>query len=162
MTTIRSIPFMLMLAVGLAWPAPGAAQHEHSAHEHGPDALTLELDDGRRWQTDASLREGMQRIRSALDAAHAGPAGRPDAEAAAGRALASAIDDAIGYMVANCRLSPEADANLHVLLGQLGQASAALKQDPTAPQAVDTVVATLELYGRYFDHPGWGPIRDAH
>jgi hypothetical protein len=168
MTTNRSIHFMLVLAVGLGWSATGAAQHDHgshdqadepAAHEHDSHTPPLELDGGQRWQTDASLREGMQRIRRALDTAQAG---QPGPDATAGSTLAAAIDDAVAYMVTNCRLSPKADANLHVVLGRLGQASATLKQNPAAPQAVEEVAAALDLYGQYFDHPGWEPIHDGH
>jgi hypothetical protein len=172
MTSTRFASFTMLLAASLAWPTSGVAQNAHepaphgaAAHEHahhGHDALKLHLDNGRSWPTDASLREGMQRIRSALDTAHAGHVGQPRLDVADGRALAVAVDDAIGFVVANCKLPAQADANLHVLLGRMGQASAELKLDPTSPQAAGAIGAALDDYARYFDHPGWRAAGHAH
>jgi hypothetical protein len=172
MAVTRLASFAIVLAAGLAWSMSSFAQTAHApasrdapAHEHahhGHDGLALQLDNGRKWSTDASLREGMQRIRSALDTAHAGHVGQPTLDVADGRALAVAVDDAIGFMVANCKLPAQADANLHVLLGQMGQASAELKQDPSSPQAAGAIGVALDDYARHFDHPGWRAADHEH
>jgi hypothetical protein len=170
------IPAGLLLAAVLACPAiatagsdPHAghehaghehASHEHAGHDHG--SAGLELDDGKRWQTDASLRDGMQRVRTALQTAHAAHAGQPAPAAEHGRALAAELDDAIGFMITHCNLPPKADASLHVLIGRLAQASTTLKQQPTSTAAVGEVSAVLDTYPQYFDHPGWSEAGDAH
>jgi hypothetical protein len=175
------IPTGLLLAAVLACPAiatagsdPHAghdhASHDHAAHDHaahdhaGHDhgGAGLELDDGKRWQTDASLREGMQRVRTALQTAHAAHAGQPAPAAEHGRALAAELDAAIGFMIAHCNLPPKADASLHVLIGRLAQASSTLKQQPTSIAAVGEISAVLDTYPQYFDHPGWSEAGDAH
>jgi hypothetical protein len=60
-------------------------------------------------------------------------------------------------MVANCKLDPEADANLHIILEQILEGAEALqgkeKKNPRA--GANRVVAALNDYGKYFDHPGW-------
>jgi hypothetical protein len=145
---------LLLLGAGAALATTPADPHDHHEHhDHGAHAAhaeaALELDGGRRWQTDAPLREGMQRIRDASQAAQADPARTA--------ALPDAIDGAIAHMVRHCQLPAKADATLHVLLGRLGNASAALRQDPRATEALAAVEATLELYPRYFEHPDWAP-----
>ena len=97
---------------------------EHAAHQHGGhQAADLQLNHGQRWQTDAPLREGMERIRAAVAAA----ADRTDAtgglDASSGKVLADEIDAAIAFMVSHCRLPPQADANLHILIGQMAEAA---------------------------------------
>ena len=70
-------------------------------------------------------------------------------------ALAVTIEKSTGYMVANCKLKPDADATLHVLLGQLLEAAAAIRTDPHSAKGMPRIHATLETYPRYFSHPGW-------
>ena len=67
------------MAVGLWTHFHG--QHAEG-HEHGETALTL--NEGQRWETDVSLRTGMQRIRDAVAPVVLAPA--------AGRLTASDAD----------------------------------------------------------------------
>jgi len=151
----------LMVAV-LAWassavPAIAQQQHEHQ-HDSGAAAVaSIELDAGRKWATDASLRAGMADIRAAFDADH--PAihdGRQtDAQF---EALARRIESQVNSIVANCRLPPEADANLHYLIADLLQGVGLMRgQDPVGSRhdGAALVHGALSAYGKYFDDPGW-------
>lgn len=158
----------LIAAACLAGIAPVQAQpsHPHEHAQHG--AMALALDHGRPWATDAPLREGMERIRAAVAKAL-----RADAQGgmtrAQAQALAASVDEGIAFMVRHCHLAPKADANLHILLGRLSGAAAAVKADPGAADGLPRLREALDLYPRYFAHPGWpadgappvpAPVRD--
>ena len=103
-----------MLALPLMVQAAG-----HSHHDHGASAPpSIELNAGKKWATDDALRRGMGSIRTlaekALPAAHAGkltPAGYD--------ALANDVNAQIAFVVENCKLDPKADAQLHIVIGDL-------------------------------------------
>jgi hypothetical protein len=65
-------------------------------------------------------------------------------------------------MVENCKLEPEPDAALHVLIGRLLSAAGAVREDPGSPDGVPQLVAVLHDYGATFDHPGWSQLPDVH
>jgi len=151
----RSLSSVLAAAFAVAAalaPATTRALGEHHAG-HGGHAghagadATLQLDDGKRWSTDAPLRASMERIRAALHARRA-PGGSSDA-------LAREIDEAIAHMVRNCKLPPRADATLHALIARLAAASGALREKPGSKPALDEIAAVLDLYPKYFEHPAW-------
>ena len=142
-----------------ATPAAPAGAHAHD----GAHGTKLRLDHGRKWATDAPLREGMTRIRAIvapkLDAAHAGTM-----VAAEYAALAAKVEVEVGNIVTNCKLPPEADAALHVVLSDLAEGTGAMagKTPGVQPRkGLVQVVAAVNEYGRYFEHPGWKPIRTA-
>jgi hypothetical protein len=146
--------------VAMAAPAAPAAAHAHD----GAHDTKLRLDHGRKWATDAPLREGMTRIKGLvaprMDAAHAGTMG-----AAEYAALAAKVEVEVGNIVANCKLPPEADAALHVVLSQLAEGTGAMagRTPGVQPRQGFVQVATaVNEYGRYFEHPGWKPIRTGH
>jgi predicted kinase len=117
---------------------------DHAGHAGHGQAAGLSLDDGRKWATDAGLRQGMTRIRALAEA----PAPDPAAQAAA-------IRDEVAALVANCRLEPRADAVLHALIGELLAGAEAMARPETASAGLDRVRAALARYPDYFDHPGW-------
>lgn len=137
--------------------APGPAAESH-AHEHGNGPARLSLDHGRRWATDAPLRKGMSGIRSEMlrsaKAIHSGRLAPAEYEA-----LAARIEGEIAQIVANCRLAPEADEQLHLVLAHLGEGVDALKHGEHRDKGAEAVIAALNDYGRHFEHPGWKPIR---
>jgi hypothetical protein len=147
----------VVLALGFAAPALAAAP---TAHEHGAAPATLSLNAGKKWPTDAPLRQAMGNIRAAMDASlhpiHEGRFG-----AAKYGALARKIDGEVGYMVANCRLEPKADAQLHLIVARLVEGAEVMAGKAKGTKRVDgavKVLGALENYGNYFDDPSWKPI----
>jgi hypothetical protein len=129
------------------------------AHEAG-GATGLRLDHGRKWASDAPLRAGMTRIRALvapqLAPAHAGKLAPADYQA-----LARKVEAEVGTMVANCKLPPESDAVLHVVLAQVLAGTATMDgrtAGAKAPEGLVQVVAAVNDYGRHFEHPGWKAI----
>ncbi|HYX66006.1 MAG TPA: hypothetical protein VE935_17445 [Burkholderiales bacterium] len=142
------------LYVALALPVLAAEpSHEHAG---GGDAQ-LELDHGRKWPTDEALRQGMTNMRAALaadlKAIHANKAS--DAQY---KALATKLNAEVAYVVANCKLEPKADAELHKVIAEILAGAEAMQggEPGVAPRAgAVRVVRALDAYGRFFDHPGW-------
>lgn len=143
-----------------ATPGIALAQHEHQPHgmhSSGTAVAQLQLNEGRKWQTDAALRSGMASVRAAFDADHpAIHAGKQsDAQYAA---LATHIDEQVKSIVANCRLPADADANLHLVIADLLQGVALMRgEDPQRSRhdGAALVHGALNAYGQYFDDPAW-------
>ncbi len=144
-------------------PAQSADPHEHEPpaaepHDHGSPSAALPAEGAARWATDAALVEGMTAIRTAVAEAH----GHAALGASAADRLATTVEERVAFLIANCKLPPEADATLHVLIGELLHAAAALRLDPASADGLPAMLETLRAYPRYFDHPDWAPIDVGH
>ncbi|WP_299362661.1 hypothetical protein [uncultured Paracoccus sp.] len=149
--TTASLTALLLAATLSATPAVAASEQAHDGHDEA--AQMLSLDDGQKWQTDAPLRAAMETIRNAA-APMVADNGTSPAEYGA---LAAAVESQVDYMIANCELPPDADAQLHVLLGQVIEGAEQLTGDE--PEAGMTLVAeALEAYDAHFAHEGWEPL----
>ena len=141
----------LVLSVTPVYAADHA--HEHEAHGAG----MLKLNNGQKWETDASLRQGMEGIRAAVQPQmHAIHENR--LKAASYQTLAKRTDTQIAFMVKNCKLAPDADAQLHLIIAELGAATEAMTSKDKAmsrQKGALQLIHALETYGEFFDHPGW-------
>lgn len=146
-----------LLALGATAPVL-ASPHSHS-HEAQAAPQRLAFDEGRRWATDAPLRRHMEEIGSAI-ASRSGRilAGKLTDEEA--RALGAAIEARVAGIVADCKLPPAADANLHLVVADLVQAADILQGRTKEPPQKGTAVAAraTQMYATYFDHPNWKPV----
>lgn len=156
----------LMAAAGLALGlAAGSLAAEKAApmheHDHGAAPARLTLNEGKKWSTDAPLRKGMESIRMLMEASlheiHDGKL-----SAAKYGALAKKLNAEVGGIVANCKLEPKADAQLHLVIADISEGVEAMegkakkvKRDAGAVK----VVGALEKYGSHFEHPGWQPLK---
>lgn len=155
-------PLSLLIAATLATPLAALA-----ADHHGHDAAAtskLERNAGKKWATDAPLRQAMTALRSAvattLPKAHAGKATAADYEA-----LSKEANAQVAYIVQNCKLDTKADAQLHtVIAGILNGAEVAEGKQAGKERAegVVQIAQGLNSYGTYFDHAGWKPIPLPH
>lgn len=140
--------------LGFTFLAPAAWAAEQ-AHDHG-HATAKQLAPGKRWQTDAPLRDGMGQIREAfapqMVALHKNKL-TPDQY----KQLATRTEAQVGNVVANCKLPPDADAALHGILAEIGEGTQAMagKSAMKPREGALKVVAALDKYGQTFDHPGW-------
>lgn len=148
--------FALLTAVLLAvcGSTDASAANVPEEHHHHVPGDALQLDAGKRWSTDAPLRQAMAAINAALaEKLHAAHANSLDKDQY--RALADILDEQMNFMVRNCELGPAADAELHKLLGMLGEASGQMKTPEEGRQGFIKAVRTMQLYGEYFEHAGW-------
>lgn len=129
--------------------------HSHGHDSHEPSALTLNA--GQRWNTDAALRTGMQRIRDAssrvVGEKVSGPISKDEA-----KQFSTTVQESVEYLVKNCKLEPKADAALHVLITDLMTGAASLVENPASAEAAGQIRRALQRYPEYFDHPGWQPV----
>lgn len=140
------ITSLLVFTVGggiAAWThlheGEGSHMHEADAHEaHG--TASMELNAGQRWETDEPLRLGMQRIRDA-------------AAQQQGAALASTTKEQVNYLIANCKLDPQADAALHGIISQLLAGADMLSKAPDSSEGTEKIRHALHQYPDYFNHP---------
>jgi len=123
-----------MLAV-LAAPGSTLAQHQHDGdHQHDTSSAAvanLKLDGEKKWATDAQYD-----------------------------ALAARIEAQLNSVVANCKLPPAADANLHYVVADLMQGVSLMRgKDPqrTRHDGAALVHGALRAYPKYFDDPDWKP-----
>lgn len=163
----KTIKWMSMVAAFTAalalTPAVSSAQTSPPAHEHaGHGKLTL--DHGKKWSTDEALRTGMNNIRNQikprLGAIHSGKLTKAQYSE-----LAQKIEAEVGYIVANCKLEPKADAMLHLVIADIGagvDAMAGKSASLRPAQGAAAVVTALNEYSRFFSHPGWQALRAEH
>jgi hypothetical protein len=125
----------LVLAVALAFAAPAFAAEVAHSHGQAAEEAKLVLNQGKKWQTDAPLRQGMENIRAVV------------AKGTKDEALAKAVETEVAGIVQNCKLEPAADEQLHIVIAEL-MAGAEAKD-------AERVAKALNAYGEHFDHAGW-------
>lgn len=124
--------------------------HQQSAPVRSAAAVPAQ-----RWASDEPLRTGMRRIQTVVGALQHLEHGHMDA----GQAVAASrlIRQHAAFLVDHCRLDPEPDAALHVIIASLLHAAATIEADPGNPAAVATMREALDDYARGFHDPGWDP-----
>ena len=147
--------------VALGLTAAAVAATEKPVHEHGAQPVKLTLDNGKKWATDEPLRKGMAGIRAAMEASlptiHDGKL-----PVAGYNQLAEKVGAQVGGIVAECKLEPTADAQLHLVVAQMLEGVDVMqgKQRQVKRQAGAVKVLTaLEQYGKYFDDANAQPIK---
>jgi len=155
---VPSFPLSVVSPFSASLPAKAA--HDHAQGTQTP----LQLNAGQKWETDAPLRKGMnaihEQVSGALPKAHANSL--TDAEY---DALAEAVSGQFTYIVQNCHLKPEADAQLHIVLGHISQGIETVRGKEAGhprPAGLLKIAQSLNAYGEHFNHQGWKPIDLAH
>lgn len=155
------VPRGLLLLLALFAGAVPAAEHHHPAHH--ADAAASTAEPGHKWPGDAPLREQMSALHVRYQA-HLVQIRDGRLKTADYRTLATATRTALARIVAECRLTAQADAALHHIIADL-LASADI-MDGTAKgkrvTAARSAVGALNHYGERFEHPGWRPLSLAH
>ena len=155
---------LLMSALCMTFAGTSLAATTHTGHEHkneqGTAAKTLQLNAGKKWETDAALRQAMSNIRQAM----AGELHEIHENRLSARGygkLAQKVEAEVGNIVANCKLGAQADEQLHIVIVELHGGTEHLagkfKGGKRQNGAVQ-VIGALEKYAAYFDDPGFKPI----
>ncbi len=117
MKLVRILFCIAVAALALGAGRSAFAEDEHHHHAAG-GSTKLSLDHGRKWATDEPLRANMTAIRAALSekkaAIHHGTLAPDDY-----KALGTTIEAKVATIVAECKLAPAADANLHIVVAEL-------------------------------------------
>ena len=155
-------PYLItaLAVLTLAAAGPSFAANETHDHGHGSASGTLQLNAGKKWETDAALRQAMSNIRQAM----AGELHEIHENRLSARGygkLAQKVEAEVGNIVANCKLGAQADEQLHIviveLLGGTEHMAGKFKGGKRQNGAVQ-VIGALEKYAAYFDDPGFKPI----
>lgn len=153
----------LLLSIALASPLATMAA---TAHDHGSSAepQQLQLNAGKKWDTDAPLRQAMTAVHGLatqiLPAAHAGKATVADYDA-----FGNAIHQQVAFMVDNCKLPADADAQLHIVVADLlagAEAAQGKHGEHKRAAGVVQVAKASNAYGKYFSHSGWKAVKLPH
>ena len=153
--TLLAAALVTAFALGTGAPTFAADPHQHAAGE--PSKLVL--DHGKKWATDEPLRKNMSEIRAALAAKqvgiHKGTLAPEDY-----KALGTLVEARVATIVAECKLEPAADANLHLIVAELIAGADAMQGKTKTTPAAGAVqaVRAANQYGTYFNHPGWKPL----
>jgi hypothetical protein len=137
--------------LAFAFGAPALAASGPAVRE-----AALELNQA-KWQTDESLRRGMENIREALFEHRHIFHGADDTGTDYG-ALAAQVTGEVAFIVQNSKLDPLADAELHKLIGQMVSGAEAMegkKRGVTRRVGAERIAEALADYARLFEHPGW-------
>ena len=150
--------FPLLISTFVFASLPAIAQHEHDEHAShaSPAAVAIPA---QRHATDAPLRDGMARIRVALDELSHYEMGHMPQSVAVERV--DAIKAATDSIFANCKLPADADAALHSMLIPLLNGIQAFQKDPADTSTVASMRQAVADYPRVFDDPNWQPAADA-
>lgn len=162
------LPAHFLAAALLAFPLgtmTGVAAAAEAAHSHGHEVHgTMELNQGKKWETDAALRQGMENLHRIVSTGLNNARGnrlKPDDY----KTMSGEIMTQFTYIVENCDLEPEADAQLHILLGDIVQGVEVIEGKMKSEQpehGLNRMAKALNNYGTYFDHPNWENLDSVH
>jgi hypothetical protein len=150
---------ILLAAIALAVSSNIYAAENTEAHHHShgsTEPTKLQLNVGKKWATDETLRQAMndidQAMAKALPAIHKKQFGNGDY-----LALATTVSQKVAYAIEHCKLEPKADAMLHLVIADLmaGVESMEGKTSKSRHDGAVQVLEALKSYGKYFQHPGW-------
>lgn len=138
----------LALSLSLVTMPSIAEEHEH----HDMSGLDLQLNAGQKWKTDASLRQAMgeigQTLNTALDDIH-----NNQLNATGYEAIAEEVNQQVAYMIENCQLEPQADAQLHIVIARLVDSAQRMQNQSDLQEKRDgavELVGALDNYATYF------------
>jgi hypothetical protein len=91
---------------------------------------------------------------------HGAPAAlhKGTAKAEAYAELGGRIEREVGRIVAECKLTPQADEQLHLVIADIVAGADAMKGAKLSAEGrggLVKVAGALRNYGKFFDHPGW-------
>lgn len=149
----------ILLLTGLVHAAP--LQTEQAHHHHGDeDVLTmLVLNDGAKWPVDTVLSEAMLRLRAQL-LTHLDDIHHKRFTASQYQQFSQMLQQEVNHIVANCKLTPEADAQFHLVLAAMMQSQQAMAASEltTQRQGAVKLLRALQRYSEYFNDDAFLPI----
>ena len=156
-TTMKRIP-VLVISLFITLQVNASREVVQEAHAgHAQSRVTqesMQAPINKRFVADASLHQGMVRVRKAVDTLQHLEYGHLDS--AQVRATSDEIQAAVDFMFANCKLEPDADAALHPLLARLLTANEALRNNPVDATPLGELRAVIARYPLVFDDSAWG------
>ncbi len=147
-----SVLIISLFLIAISVNADDKKSNEHTTAHSASEDLGMVLNNGKKWETDAPLRKGMQTIRVAMKKAEESFQSKTMTPKE-GKELGSQINKQLMYMVENCELQPKADASLHVVIGEMMQGIGELSKAPNSEGGFPRIHKALKEYPKFFDHP---------
>lgn len=126
--------------------------HEH----HVMKSINLKLNNGKKWSTDKPLRANMSAIHDHIKL-NAPKIKNNNFTSDEYKKLGQEIDGNIQSIFKSCKLAPDADAQLHIIMAKMMSANSTLKGEAKYSKkhdAVHSILAAYKSYLKYFDHSG--------
>lgn len=126
----------------------------HQHHDQKSKSLELVLNNGKKWNSDAPLRRGMNKIHK-LVKENLVKIENEKMEDQDFSNLANKVQANLDSIFKNCKLEPEADAQLHIILSQIMKAKMNLSKNNSPKKkakAVHQIISAYESYLKYFEH----------
>lgn len=157
LSLLRLKSLKVLGSVGLICLATQVYADEHS-HQAGEHKAAFTLNQGKKWEGDAVLRQGMETIRQAVaanqEAIEKNRLGAQDYQR-----LADTVDKNIASIVKNCKLTKDTDEAFHtIVLADLVRSTEMIRTSSdiqTQRAGALGLLQALRNYGTYFQHPGW-------
>ena len=73
--------------------------------------------------------------------------------------LAGKLEKHLHAIMSQCKLSPDADAQFHILLVEFFGGIETMKADGDRMKGAVRIVRGLGTYGEFFEHPGWKALK---
>jgi len=147
---------MAFLTTQVAFAKKKDKHSDHKAAQHSE----LKLNAGKKWETDAPLRTGMENIKKSVEEKipeiHNGKFSQEQFAD-----LSKKISSDLDSIFKNCKLTPEADEQLHVVLVQIIDGADKMKNAKSDERTTGAIkiLQALAQYPKYFDHQGWKDIK---
>lgn len=150
----------ILMITAMLYATPLSADPDKHHHNGDDDVLSmLVLNDGVKWPVDEVLSSAMLRLRAGLlrhlDAIHHHRFTRQQYQQ-----FATVLERDIKHIVANCKLTPEADAQFHLVLSAMIQSQTAMAGADLVIQRQGAVqlLRALQRYPEFFQDIGFSPI----
>lgn len=146
-----------LIVWGLAAAGPALAASNAHDHDHGASTAALQHNADQKWETDAPLRAGMSEIRRTMMASLQAIHTHKMSAQAYGK-LAKQVQASVGKIVAQCKLPPAADAQLHIVIAELlvgADQMAGKVKNSSREDGANKVIGALQAYSQHFADPNF-------
>lgn len=138
---------ILLFSLALTRPAFSADPHHH---DHATEPAAVTLPQGKKWAADQHLKKNMADLEKAFQKVHKLHE-KAKAKDKDFLGLSQQIQKSTTAIIKNCKLEPQADSSLHLILGQLGLAQNELKDATKLQVGLPRLKKALESYHEQFE-----------
>lgn len=142
---------LLIILVYFVFQSTFAESEHHDHHEHGKTGIVLTLNNGKKWSTDKPLRENMSKIHDHIKS-KLGRINKKKMRDDEFKGLGKKIKGNIDAIFANCKLTPKADAQLHIILAEMLSENSKLTGKFSTEEKTVAVMEILKNYKAYLKH----------
>ena len=127
-------------------------------HDHGSTLTELHLNNGAQWQTNDIFKKNIANINKKLQM-HLKDIHQDKTSLKTYKILAEEFQSNLDTIISTCKFSPDVDEQVHLILLPILDGITLMSEGKSSRSGAIKIIQTLELYDKYFDHPGWNPIK---